>query len=158
MPKDFTPGTQPVMPKMTTSVRQVPKKSESTTESKGSETVVEPKLMPKQPPHPPPSPRQKEMAAAAAAAAKEGTTAAPPKAAAVDQVANDGTANQQDDRPWASYTGTGPDAGDPRPSNTSNQQNIHPRARGRGRGGGDMAAYCQRRIEGPRSNPERDVG
>ena len=58
MPKDFTPGTQPVMPKMTTSVRQVPKKSESTTESKESETVVEPKSMPKQPPHPPLSPRQ----------------------------------------------------------------------------------------------------
>eukprot|EP00434_Breviolum_minutum_P029208 symbB.v1.2.025835.t2/scaffold2536.1/size76742/1 len=136
VPKDFTPGTQPVMPKMTTSVRQVPKKSESTNESKGSETVVEPKSMPKQPPHPPPSPRQKEMAAAAAAAAKEGTTAAPPKAAAVDQVANDGTANQQDDQPWASYTGTGPDARDPRPPNTSNQQNIHPRARGRGRDAG----------------------
>ena len=62
VPKDFTPGNQPVMPKMTTSIRQVPKKSESTTESKGSETVVEPKLMPKQPPNPPPSPRQKEIA------------------------------------------------------------------------------------------------
>ena len=95
MPKDFTPGNQPVMPKMTTSVRQVPKKSESTTESKGSETVVEPKLMPKQPPNPPPSRRQKEMAAAAAAAAKGSTAAAPPKAAAIEQVANDGTANQQ---------------------------------------------------------------
>ena len=148
MPKDFTPGTQPVMPKMTTSVRQVPKKSESTTESKGSETVVEPKLMPKQPPHPPPSPRQKEMAAAAAAAAKEGTTAALPKAAAVDQVANDGTANQQDDRPWASYTGTGPDARDPRPSNTSNQQNIHPRARGRGRGGGTWQPIAKGESKG----------
>ena len=148
MPKDFTPGTQPVMPKMTTSVRQVPKKSESTTESKGSETVVEPKLMPKQPPHPPPSPRQKEMAAAAAAAAKEGTTAAPPKAAAIDQVANDGTANQQDDQPWASYTGTGPDARDPRPPNTSNQQNIHPRARGRGRGGGTWQPIAKGESKG----------
>ena len=148
MPRDFTPGTQPVMPKMTTSVRQVPKKSESTTESKGSETVVEPKLMPKQPPHPPPSPRQKEMAAAAAAAAKEGTTAAPPKAAAVDQVANDGTANQQDDQPWASYTGTGPDARDPRPPNTSNQQNIHPRARGRGRGGGTWQPIAKGESKG----------
>ena len=43
VPKDFTPGNQPVMPKMTTQVRQVPKKSEPTTESKSSETVVEPK-------------------------------------------------------------------------------------------------------------------
>ena len=135
-PTDFTPGNQPVMPKMTTSIRQVPKKSESTTESKGSETVVEPKMMPKQPPNPPPSPRQKEMAAAAAAAAKENTAAAPPKATAIEQVVNDGTANQQDDQLWASYTGTGPDVMDPRPSNTSTQQNIHPRARGRGRSGG----------------------
>ena len=45
MPKDFTPGNQPVMPKMTTSVRQVPKKSESATESKGSE-IQGPDLMP----------------------------------------------------------------------------------------------------------------
>ena len=144
IPKDFTPGTQPEMPKMTTSVRQVPKKSESTTESKGSETVVEPKLMPKQPPHPPPSPRQKEMAAAA----KEGATAAPPKAAAVDQVSNDGTTNRQDDRPWASYTGTGHDARDPRPPNTSNQQNIHPRARGRGRGGGTWQPIAKGESKG----------
>ena len=136
LPTDFTPGNQPVMPKMTTSVRQVPKKSESTTESKGSDTVVEPKMMPKQPPNPPPSPRQIEMAAAAAAAAKENTAAAPPKATAVEQVVNDGTTNQQKDQLWASYTGTGPDVMDPRPSNTSTQQNIHPRARGRGRSGG----------------------
>ena len=136
VPTDFTPGNQPVMPKMTTSIRQVPKKSESTTESKGSETVVEPKMMPKQPPNPPPSSRQKEMADAAAAAAKENTAAAPPKATAAEQVVNDGAANQQDDQLWASYTGTGPDVRDPRPSNTSTQQNIHPRARGRGRSGG----------------------
>ena len=136
LPTDFTPGNQPVMPKMTTSVRQVPKKSESTTESKGSETVVEPKMMPKQPPNPPPSPRQIEMAAAAAAAAKENTAAAPPKATAVEQVVRDGTTNQQNDQLWASYTGTGPEVMDPRPSNTSTQQNIHPRARGRGRSGG----------------------
>ena len=136
VPTDFTPGNQPVMPKMTTSIRQVPKKSESTTESKGSETVVEPKMMPKQPPNPPPSSRQKEMADAAAAAAKENTAAAPPKATAAEQVVNDGTANQQDDQLWASYTGAGPDVRDPRPSNTSTQQNIHPRARGRGRSGG----------------------
>ena len=136
LPTDFTPGNQPVMPKMTTSIRQVPKKSESTTESKGSETVVEPKMMPKQPQNPPPSPRQIEMAAAAAAAAKENTAAAPPKATAVEQVVNDGTTNQQNDQLWASYTGTGPDVMDPRPSNTSTQQNIHPRARGRGRSGG----------------------
>ena len=148
MPKDFTPGTQPVMPKMTTSVRQVPKKSESTTESKESETVVEPKSMPKQPPHPPLSPRQIEMAATAAAAAMENTIAAPPKVATVDQVANDGTANQQDDRPWASYTGTRPDARDPRPSNTSNQQNIHPRARGRGRGGGTWQPIAKGESKG----------
>ena len=136
LPTDFTPGNQPVMPKMTTSVRQVPKKSESTTESKGSDTVVEPKMMPKQPPNPPPSPRQIEMAAAAAAAAKENTAAAPPKATTVEQVVKDGTTNQQNDQLWASYTGTGPEVMDPRPSNTSTQQNIHPRARGRGRSGG----------------------
>ena len=133
-PKDFTPGNQPVIPKMTTQVRQVPKKGESTTESKGSETVVEPKLMPKQPPNPPPSPRQIERAAAAAA--MDSTAAAPPKAAAAEHVAVEGTANRQDDQLWASYTGTGPEIRDPRPSNTSTQQNIHPRARGRGRGGG----------------------
>ena len=148
VPKDFTPGNQPTMPKMTTQVRQVPKKSDSTTESKGSETVVEPKMMPKQPPNPPPSPRQKEMAAAAAAAAKEGTAAAPPKAAAAEQVANDGNANQQDDQIWASYTGTGPEVRDPRPSNTSTQQNIHPRARGRGRGGGTWQLVAKGRSKG----------
>ena len=136
MPKDFTPGNQPMMPKMTTQVRQVPKKGETTTESKGSETVVEPKMMPKQPPNPPPSPRQKEMAAAAAAAAKDSTAAAPAKAAAAENVASEGTANQQDDQLWMNYTGTGHDVRDPRPSNTSNQQNIPPRGRGKGRGGG----------------------
>ena len=132
VPKDFTPGNQPTVPKMTTSVRQVPKKSDTTTGSKGSETVVEPKLMPKQPPHPPPSPRQKEMAAKAAAA----PTAAPPKAAAAETAAGEGTADQQDDQLWVNYTGTGNDVRDPRPSNTSSQQNIPPRSRGRGRGGG----------------------
>ena len=136
LPKDFTPGKQPVMPKMTTQVRQVPKKGETAAESKGSETTVEPKTMPKQPPNPPPSPRQKELAAAAAAAAKDSTAAAPAKAAAAEHAASEGTANQQDDQLWVNYTGTGHDVRDPRPSNTSNQRNIPPRGRGKGRGGG----------------------
>ena len=136
MPKDFTPGNQPAMPKMTTQVRQVPKRGETTAESRGSETVVEPKMMPKQPPNPPPSPRQKEMAAAAAAAAKDSTATAPAKAAAAEHAAGKGTANQQDDQLWVNYTGTGHDVRDPRPSNTSNQHNIPPRGRGKGRGGG----------------------
>ena len=76
------------------------------------------------------------MAAAAAAAAKDSTATAPAKAAAAEHAAGKGTANQQDDQLWVNYTGTGHDVRDPRPSNTSNQHNIPPRGRGKGRGGG----------------------
>ena len=134
VPTDFTPGNHPVMPKMTTSVRQVPKKAEPTAEPRGSETVVEPKAMPKQPPNPPPSPRQREMAAAAAAKASATTTTTETTPAEVPNP--EGTVTQQDDQHWANYTGTGQDVRDPRPSNTSNQYNLPPRGRGRGRGGG----------------------
>ena len=96
-------------------VRQVFKKGNSATGSKGSNTVVEPKMMPKQPPTPPPSPRQIERDAAAAAAAAESTSTAISSAAAAENVTAEGTANQQNEQLWASYTGTGPEVRDPRP-------------------------------------------
>ena len=134
VPKDFTPGSQPVIPKMTTEVRQVPKRAETTAEPRGSETVVGPKAMPKQPPNPPPSPRQREMAAATAA--KDSTAASTTGTATADNPIPEGTNNQQNNQPWVIYTGTGHDVRDPRRSDTSNQYNLPPRGRGRGRSGG----------------------
>ena len=134
VPKDFTPGNQPVTPKMTTEVRQVPKRAETTAEPKGSGTAVEPKAKPKQPPNPPPSPRQREMAAATAAMDINATSTT--ASTTVDNPVPEGTTDQQHDQHWVNYTGTGRDVRDPRPSGTSNQYNLPPRSRGRGRGGG----------------------
>ena len=73
---------------------------------------------------------------AAAAAAKDSTAASTTGTATADNPIPEGTTNQQDNQHCVNYTGTGHDVRDPRPSDTSNQYNLPPRGRGRGRSGG----------------------
>ena len=118
VPKDVKPGKDPVTPKMTTEVRQVPK------------SKAEAKAMPKTPPHPPPA-RSRSTADTQANA-----YASAPEAITIDPIVPTEDINQQGSDRWVNYVGTGQDVRDQYLPTTTSQHNLPPRARSWTKGSG----------------------
>ena len=112
LPKDIKAKEEPVVPKMTTEVRQVPKA----------------KPMPKTPPNPPPA--RSRMVTDAPTSAYAST----PETITIDPLVPTTEISQQDGDRWVNYVGTGQDVRDQYPTTTTSQRNLPPRGRGKGRG------------------------
>lgn len=146
-PRDATSGNPPVEPKMTSEVRQIPKKGETKTEAKA---------MPKQPPPPPQSPRQREEALPAEAKASAYT--ATPEVVTTNPVIPDMNTNQPEGDHWVNYVGTGQDVRDSYPPQSSNQHNVSPTLTWQGKRRWEMATSLQGWLQGQRTNLERGLG